>query len=234
MCTGNCEMESDREIESSETEMETDKEIFERDASAVPEDHLVKMQNAKAAVWRYFGLETESGMVKDPDLPVCRVCHVRVKTKHANTSNLYSHLKKAVRPKRNDKRKGKASLSTTRECTIEEFLSLPLSSGSREHKELTISSACLILETTCQYLVISWHYLCQYIVTVYFWYHPALLSNLPHERATQVDKLPAVSHISSDQGRPLKPTQPRWTNRLLCHMLHDITRWVAVRASLTN
>ena len=79
MCTGNCEMESDREIESSETEMETDKEIFERDASAVPEDHLVKMQNAKAAVWRYFGLETESGMVKDPDLPVCRVCHVRVK-----------------------------------------------------------------------------------------------------------------------------------------------------------
>ena len=77
------------------------------------------------------------------------------KTKHANTSNLYSHLKKAVRPKRNDKRKGKASSSTTRECTIEEFLSLPLSSGSREHKELTISSACLILETTCQYLVIS-------------------------------------------------------------------------------
>ena len=35
-------MESDREIESSETEMETDKETFERDASAVPEDHLVK------------------------------------------------------------------------------------------------------------------------------------------------------------------------------------------------
>ena len=57
-------------------------------------------------------------MVKDPDLPVC---HVRVKTKHANTSNLYNHLKKhhsieyqAVRPKRNDKGKGKASSSTTR------------------------------------------------------------------------------------------------------------------------
>ena len=74
-------MEPDREIERSETEMETDKETFERDASAVPEDHLVKKRNAKAAVWRYFGLETESGMVKDPDLPVCRVCHVRVKTK---------------------------------------------------------------------------------------------------------------------------------------------------------
>ena len=69
-------MESDREIESSETEMETDEETFERDASAVPEDRLV------------------SGMVKDPDLPVCQVCHVRIKTKHANTSNLYSHLKK--------------------------------------------------------------------------------------------------------------------------------------------
>ena len=81
-------MEPDREIESSETEMETDKEAFERDASAVPEYRLVKKRNAKAAVWRYFGLETESGMVINPDLPVCRVCHVRVKTKHANTSNL--------------------------------------------------------------------------------------------------------------------------------------------------
>ena len=74
-------MEPDRKIESSETEMETDRETFKRDASAVPEDHLVKKQNAKAAVWRYFGLETESGMVKDPELPVCRVCHVHVKTK---------------------------------------------------------------------------------------------------------------------------------------------------------
>ena len=35
-------MEPDREIESSKTEMETDEETFERDASAVPEDHLVK------------------------------------------------------------------------------------------------------------------------------------------------------------------------------------------------
>ena len=139
-------MEPDREIESSETEMETDEETFERDASAVPEDRLVKKRNAKAAVWRYFGLETESGMVKDPDLPVCRVCHVCVKTKHANTSKLYSHLKKhhpieyqAVRPKRNDKGKGKASLSTTRECTIEESFKLAtkLRSDSREHKELT-------------------------------------------------------------------------------------------------
>ena len=87
-------MEPDREIESSETEMEADKETFERDASAVPKDRLVKKRNAKAAVWRCFGLETELDMVKDPDLPVYRVCHERVKTKHANTSNLYSHLKK--------------------------------------------------------------------------------------------------------------------------------------------
>ena len=83
-------MESDREIESSKTEMETDEETFERDASAVSEDRLVKKQNAKAAVWQYFGLETESDMVKDPNLPVCRVCHVRIKTKHVNISNLYN------------------------------------------------------------------------------------------------------------------------------------------------
>ena len=139
-------MGSDREIESSETEMETDKEAFERDASADPEDHLVKKRNAKTTVWRYFGLETESGMVKDPDLPVCQVCHVCVKTNHANTSNLYSRLKKhhpieyrAVRPKRNDKGKGKASSSKTRECTIEESfrLATKLCPGSHEHKELT-------------------------------------------------------------------------------------------------
>ena len=45
----------------------------------------------------------------------------------------------AVRPKRNDKQKGKASSSTTRECTIEESFKLAtkLRSGSREHKELT-------------------------------------------------------------------------------------------------
>ena len=43
-------MESDREIDSSETEMETNEETFERDASTVPEDRLVKRRNAKAAV----------------------------------------------------------------------------------------------------------------------------------------------------------------------------------------
>ena len=64
-------VELDREIESSETEMETNEETFERDASAVPEDYLVKKRNAKAAVWQHFGLKMELGMVKNPDLPVC-------------------------------------------------------------------------------------------------------------------------------------------------------------------
>ena len=91
-------MEPDREIESSETEMENDEETFERDAAAVPEDRLVKKRNAKAAVWRYFRLETESGMVKDPDLPVCRVCHVRVKTKHASTGKAVSTTWQAGSP----------------------------------------------------------------------------------------------------------------------------------------
>ena len=83
-------MKPDREIESSETEMEIDEETFERDASAVPEDRLVKKRNTKAAVWRYFVLEMVSGMVQDPDLPVCRVCHVHVKTKHASTGKAVS------------------------------------------------------------------------------------------------------------------------------------------------
>ena len=85
-------MEPDREIESSETEMETNKETFERDTSAVPEDRLVKKRNAKAAVWRYFGLETELGMVKNPDLLVCRVCHVRVKNKACQYQQLDFHF----------------------------------------------------------------------------------------------------------------------------------------------
>ena len=92
-------MEPDREIESSETEMETNEETFKRDASAVPEDRLVKKKrNAKAAVWRYFGLETESGMIIDPDLPVCQVCHVHVKTKHASTGKAVSTTWQAGSP----------------------------------------------------------------------------------------------------------------------------------------
>ena len=88
----------------------------------------------------------EPGMVKDPDLPVCQVCHVCVKTKHANTSNLYSHLKKhhpiqyqAVRPKRNDKGKGKALSSTTRECTIEESFN-PLTTDDAVWHRLTLAA----------------------------------------------------------------------------------------------
>ncbi len=69
-----------------------------------------------------------------------------MKTKHANTSNLYSHLKKhhpieyqAVRAQRKEEGKGKASSSTARECTIAESFKLAtkLSSDSREYRELT-------------------------------------------------------------------------------------------------
>ena len=73
-------------------------------------------------------------MVKDPDLPVCRVGHVRVKTKHANTSNLYSHLKKhhpieyqADRPKCNDKGKGRPRRVQPGNAPLRGLLSLPLS-----------------------------------------------------------------------------------------------------------
>ena len=47
--------------------------------------------------------------------------------------------RQSVRPKRNDRGKGKASSSTTRECTIEESFKLAtkLHSDYREHKELT-------------------------------------------------------------------------------------------------
>ena len=147
MCTGDCEngaTQGDREQRNRDGDRQRD---FWEGCICCPWRLPVKW-NAKAAVWRYFGLEMESGMVEDPDLPVCWVCHVRIKAKHANTSNLYSHLKKhhlieyqAVGPKRNNKGKGKASSSTTRECTIEESFKLAtkLHCGSRKHKELTIS-----------------------------------------------------------------------------------------------
>ena len=41
-------------------------ERAQRGASAVPEDCLVNKPNAKATVWRYFGMETESGVVSTP------------------------------------------------------------------------------------------------------------------------------------------------------------------------
>ena len=125
------------EIESIEQRLRPTKRLLRGGASDVPEDRLVNKPNAKTAVWRYFRMETESGVVKDQNLPVCRVCHVRVKAKHANISNLYSHLKKhhpieyqAVRPKHNGKGKGKALSNTAWECT-------KLRSDSRENKELT-------------------------------------------------------------------------------------------------
>ena len=64
-------MEPETERASSETENETDEETVEGGASTVPEDRLVNKPNAEATVWRYFGMEAESGVVKDQNLSVC-------------------------------------------------------------------------------------------------------------------------------------------------------------------
>ena len=53
-------MEIEREME-----IETNEETVEEGPSAVPKDCLVNKPNAKATVLRYFGMETELGMVKD-------------------------------------------------------------------------------------------------------------------------------------------------------------------------
>ena len=87
-------MEPDREIESSETEMETNEETFERDASAVPEGspcEEVKRQSCSMAVfWVRNGVEHGQ---RPRSAGILSLSCTR-KTKHANTSNLYSHLKK--------------------------------------------------------------------------------------------------------------------------------------------
>ena len=114
-----------------------------------------KRQSCNMAV---FQVRNGVGHGQRPRSAVCQVCHVHVKTKHANTGNLYSHLKKhhrieyqAVRPKHNDKGKGKASSSTTRECTIEESFKLAtkLCPGSCEHKELTKAVTYYLAKDMC-------------------------------------------------------------------------------------
>ena len=104
--------------ESEISEMESEEETQESESTSSVS--LVTKVNVKAAVWRYFGMETdEHGVVKDVDLPVCKIdgCLTRVKTKHSNTTNLYSHLKKhhpieyeAVRPKSKGKVKPKGTI----------------------------------------------------------------------------------------------------------------------------
>ena len=137
--------------ESEISEMESEEETQESESTSSVS--LVTKVNVKAAVWRYFGMETdEHGVVKDVDLPVCKIdgCLTRVKTKHSNTSNLYSHLKKhhpteyeAVRPKSKGKVKPKG--------TIEEAfkLSTKLSPNSQEHKKLTRAITYYILYCIC-------------------------------------------------------------------------------------
>ena len=69
--------------ESEISEMESEEETPERESTCSV--NLVTKMNIKAAVWRYFGMETD---VKDVDLPVCKIdgCLTRVKTKHSNAS----------------------------------------------------------------------------------------------------------------------------------------------------
>ena len=70
--------------ESEINEMESEKETQESNSTS--RISLISKVNTKAAVWRYFGMETdEHGVVKDVvDLPVCKIdgCLTRVKTKH--------------------------------------------------------------------------------------------------------------------------------------------------------
>ena len=73
--------------ESEISEMESEEETQE--SGSTSSVSLVTKVNIKAAVWRYFGMETdEHGVVKDVDLPVCKIdgCLTRVKTKHSNAS----------------------------------------------------------------------------------------------------------------------------------------------------
>lgn len=73
----------------------TDEDVVEISKQGTSHGQMTRKRNMKAAVWRYFSMETdESGAVKDLDIPVCTVgtCGARVKTNHSSTSNLYSHL----------------------------------------------------------------------------------------------------------------------------------------------
>ena len=70
--------------ESEISEMESEEETQE--SGSTSSVSLVTKVNIKAAVWRYFGMETdEHGVVKDVDLPVCKIegCLTRVKNKHS-------------------------------------------------------------------------------------------------------------------------------------------------------
>ncbi len=135
----------------SEEETWTDQETVEsapveEGTSSVPENRLVDKPKAKAAVWRYFGLETDDhGVIKNQELPVCKVgtCRTRVKIKHASTSNLYSHLKmhhppeyQVIRPKRT---KGKGKASSSKAGTIQASFrqATKLHPDSREQKQIT-------------------------------------------------------------------------------------------------
>ena len=78
--TENSEMASMTD-ESEINEMESEEETLESESTCSVS--LVTKMNVKAAVWRYFGIETdEHGVVKDVHLPMCKIdgCLTRVKT----------------------------------------------------------------------------------------------------------------------------------------------------------
>ena len=138
-------METASTSDESEAECESDKEpTTSEDVPSGDSSQclLAAKPNAKAGVWRFFGLKTDGHVIKDANTPVCRIgsCRMKVKTKHSSTSNLYSHLKKhhpreyeAVRPPKAKKKSSPASK------TIEEAFkqSTKLPRSSKEHKEIT-------------------------------------------------------------------------------------------------
>ena len=119
-----------------------------------PEVELISKKNTKALVWKYFGFEAnDDGRSRSLDTPKCRLCHLPVGAKDANTTNLYSHLKikhpeefsliqctnsKRCKPVQKETQANQPSLTET--WNKQKLLS----SDSREHKELTKSVACCL------------------------------------------------------------------------------------------
>ena len=55
---------------------------------------LVEKSGTKSLIWKHFGLlSDQEGKGMQPENPVCRICHNRVRAKTGNTSNLLSHLR---------------------------------------------------------------------------------------------------------------------------------------------
>lgn len=63
-----------------------------REKTMEMEPQLTQKHETKSPVWNHFGLlKDESGQNINPDSLICPVCHVEIKAKSGNTSNLLSH-----------------------------------------------------------------------------------------------------------------------------------------------